>query len=128
MQAEYWVALAKRRVARILHTRRYASLRQLEKKISEAGPPKVRAEPIKISKALASLTSGKQVITEAHPNLPTFYAPANFGGEADDNRREYVLSLTRQFHKLTQNPALCGAALEKVVKMAALESEQKSFL
>jgi len=124
MQAEYWVALAKRRVARALERRRFASIRQLEKKISEAGPPAVRAEPIKISKALSSLAAKSQIIPERHPNLATFYKPPNFGGADDQNRREYILGLTRHFHKLTQDPALCGAALEQVVKAAALASEQ----
>ena len=91
MQAEYWVALAKRRVARILEQRRFASIRQLEKKISEAGPPPVRAEPIKISKALTSLTTKGQLLQEAHPNLATFYKPSNFGGPDDEARRQYIL-------------------------------------
>jgi hypothetical protein len=124
MQAEYWVALAKRRVGRILDRRRFASIRQLEKKISEAGPPDVRPEPIKISKALASLTAKGQIIPEPHSNLATFYKPNNFGGPEDENRRDYILDLTRRFHKLTQNPVLCGCALEQVVKEAALASEQ----
>jgi hypothetical protein len=124
MQAEYWVALAKRRVIRMLDRRRFASIRQLEKKISEAGPPAVRAEPIKISKALTSLAAKGQIVPEAHPNLATFYMPANFGGLEDQNRREEILGLTRQFHRLTQNPVLCGGAFEQVVKKAALLSEQ----
>jgi hypothetical protein len=123
MQAEHWVALAKRRVGRILDRRRFASIRQLEKKISEAGPPDVRAEPIKISKALGSLTAKGQIIAERSPNLATFYMPNNFGGQEDQNRRDYILDLTRRFHKLTQNPTLCGAALEQVVKESALASE-----
>ena len=49
--------------------------------------------------------------------------PANFGGLDDQNRREEILGLTRQFHKLTQNPILCGGAFEQVVKKAALLSE-----
>src|SRR5689334_19965585 len=113
MQAEYWVALAKRRVLKILDRRRFASIRQLEKKISEAGPPDVRPEPIKISKALASLTAKGSIIAEPHRNLATFYKPANFGGSSDDTRRDYILGLTRDFHKLTQNPVLCGAAFEQ---------------
>jgi hypothetical protein len=124
VQAEYWVALAKRRVLRILEQRRFASIRQLEKKISEAGPPAVRAEPIKISKALSSLTAKGQLLSELYPNLATFYKPANFGGPEDEKRRQCVLELTRQFHKLTQNPLLCGAAFEQVVNAAALASEQ----
>ncbi len=124
MQAEHWVALAKRRVARILDRRRFASIRQLEKKISEAGPPAVRAEPIKISKALISLAAKGQIIAEPHRNLATFYMPANFAGPDDQNRRDYILGLTRAFHQLTQNPAICGAAFERVVKAAALASDQ----
>ena len=124
MQAEYWVALAKRRVLRMLDRRRFASIRQLEKKISEAGPPSVRAEPIKISKALASLVAKNQIISEPHPNLATFFKPASFGGDPDEARRAYILTLTRQFHRLTQNPVLCGGAFETVVRAAALASEQ----
>jgi len=108
MQAEHWVALAKRRVLRILDRRRFASIRQLEKKISEAGPPAVRAEPIKISKALSSLAAKGQISYEPQANLATFYMPATFSGSGDLARRDYILMLTRRFHKLTQNPVTCG--------------------
>lgn len=84
----------------------------------------MRAEPIKISKALASLTAKGKIIAERHANLATFYKPIDFGGTDDENRRAYILGLTTEFHGLTQNPALCGGAFEKVVRAAALSSGQ----
>ncbi len=47
MDEREWVELAKRRVLKVLARRRFASNRQLEKKISEAGPPAMRPEPIR---------------------------------------------------------------------------------
>ena len=87
MQAQYWVALAKRRVLRILERRRFASIRQLEKKIAEAGPPAVRAEPVKISKAVTSLIAKGEIIAEPQSPLSRcfdkyFRADSNPAGRA----------------------------------------------
>jgi hypothetical protein len=119
-----WIALAERRVSRILQRRRYASIRQLEKKISEAGPPEMRPEPVKVSRAVARLVRAGHVISEAAAGLPTFYMPSNFGLEADAERRTEIVDLTKKFHALTQNRTLCGDAFESVVKAAALQSGQ----
>jgi hypothetical protein len=52
MDRQDWVAIAKRRVLKVLRRRRFASNRQLEKKISEAGPGDMRPEPMKVSTAI----------------------------------------------------------------------------
>jgi hypothetical protein len=124
MTESEWIALAERRVGRILQHRRYASIRQLEKKISEAGPPNMRPEPVKVSKAVGRLLRAGRVLSEVGGGLPTFYMPSNFGWLGDDDRRTEIVGLTKKFHALTQNRTLCGDAFEAVVKAAALQSGQ----
>ncbi len=119
-----WIALAERRVGKVLQARRFASIRQLEKKISEGGPADMRPEPVKISKAISRMARDGNVLSEQAPNLPTFYKPPNFGSAGDDERREEILRLTRDFLTLTRNRELCGNVLEGVVKAAALKSGQ----
>src|SRR5712691_7279661 len=108
MTEEEWIALAERRVSRILQRRRYASMRQLEKKISEAGPPDMRPEPVKISRAISRMMRVGSVKQEQMAGLPTFYMPTNFGWEGDSERRERIIELTRKFLALTHNRAICG--------------------
>jgi hypothetical protein len=119
-----WIALARRRLQRTLQRRRFASIRQLEKKISEAGPPDMRPEPIKISRALVSLTQSGLISTERPPNLAVFYKPNDFGGVTDENRRSYILDLATKFHTFTKSKPLCGDPFEHVVKTACLQSKQ----
>lgn len=64
-----WIDLAKRRVLKVLRVRRFASNRQLEKKISEAGPANIRPEPMKVSTAIRKLVREGRVIAELVPNL-----------------------------------------------------------
>jgi len=56
-----WTELAERRIINILNKRRVASRRQLESKISEAGPPGMRAQPHHITKALTQLNESGRV-------------------------------------------------------------------
>src|SRR4030095_13478296 len=61
MHVVAWRALAHRRILSILSKRRVASLRQLESKISEAGPHNIRPEPHHVKPALDQLLVEKLV-------------------------------------------------------------------
>ena len=61
MDGSEWVDLAKRRVLKVLRLRRFASNRQLEKKISEAGPGDMRPEPMKVSTAIKQLVDDLRI-------------------------------------------------------------------
>jgi hypothetical protein len=128
MTEREWINLAKRRIRRLLHRRRFASSRQLEKKISEAGPPDIRPEPIKISTAIQELLHEGHILSEALPHLPTFYKPAAFGGAQDEARRQHILDLTTRFLHLTRRRQLCGKALERIVYQAATQTNRYTVL
>lgn len=122
MTEHEWIELAKRRILKVLGKRRVASNRQLEKKISEAGPGDIRPEPMKISLGIQELLRDGRVLRVAEPGLPLFYTPANFGGESDEERRRQITGLSREFLALARNPQACGKALERVVYDAARQS------
>jgi hypothetical protein len=115
-----WVQLAETRISNVLSVRRYASQRQLEKKISEQGPSNKRPQPPHVSTALKNLQKQSRVASEAvGHNLPLFFMPYDFGSPADVERRTYVLELYRRFQRFTLAPELCGNALERLVDEAA---------
>jgi hypothetical protein len=122
MDERDWVAIAKRRVLKVLRARRFASNRQLEKKISEAGPGDMRPEPMKVSTAINELVATGNLLQHPTPDLGRFFSPSNFGGQADEDRRTEILGLTQEFHVLTRNPQACGKALERVVYAAATQA------
>src|ERR1700722_921088 len=122
MDERDWVQIAKRRVLKVLHRRRFASNRQLEKKISEAGPGDMRPEPMKLSTAINELLTDGNLLQHATPDLGRFFMPTNFGGPMDEDRRTEILRLTQEFRELTRIPQACGKALEQVVYSAAIKS------
>jgi hypothetical protein len=128
MHEREWIDLAKRRVLKVLRVRRFASNRQLEKKISEAGPANIRPEPMKVSTAIRDLVREGRVITELVPNLGTFYTPDDFGSPSDHERRTEIITLATEFRALTRVPRICGKALETVVFTAATQSAQYTVL
>lgn len=116
-----WVELAKRRVLRVLRTRRFASNRQLEKKISEAGPGAMRPEPMKLSTAINELVASERLLQQTVPHLGRFYSPSDFGGSVDEERRADIIRLAQDFRGLTSDTQACGKALERVVYAAATQ-------
>ena len=117
-----WVELAKRRVLKVLRLRRFASNRQLEKKISEAGPGDQRPEPMKVSTGIIQLVGEGRVVSHPVPQLATFYSPSDFGGQADEGRRDEIIRLATEFRALTRNREACGKALERVVYAATTQA------
>ena len=82
MDKAQWKELAERRVRNILRQRRIASKRQLETKISEAGPPHMRANPHHVSEAIAQLYENGEVIIGDSISIgvgqpTTLFAPSN---------------------------------------------------
>lgn len=122
MDERDWVAIAKRRVLKVLRSRRFASNRQLEKKISEAGPGDMRPEPMKLSTAINELVADGSLLQHPTPDLGRFFTPSTFGGQADEERRTEILRLTGEFRVLTRNPQACGKALERVVYAATTQA------
>jgi hypothetical protein len=121
MDQRDWVEVAKRRVLKVLRLRRFASNRQLEKKISEAGPGDMRPEPMKVSTAINELVANGTLLQYPVPNLGKFYSLSNFGGQADEDRRTDIIQLAQEFRELTRVPQTCGKALERVVYAAAIQ-------
>lgn len=112
-----WVELAERRVQRVLRQRLYASRRQLEAKISEAGPLNRRPEPVILSEAIHNLLSSGRLAQEKVANTPFFYRSDHFDhtNPAHMARRTEVLDLWSRFLSCSGNTTLCGAVLEDLV-------------
>ena len=126
---EDWVRVALRRLPQAIRRGRYSSIRQLEMKVSEAGPGDLRANPIHLREALNQLGSDGQVLLHHPPSprgitLPTFYTPPNFseGMASDVERRDEVLSLYAVFLKAAKDDS--GKTLERAVYRAALDARK----
>jgi len=78
MHRDEWVDIARRRILRILRTRRLASPHQLETKIAEAGPPHMRANPHHIHTALISLREDGLVHLAHEVSSTKLYAPRDW--------------------------------------------------
>ncbi len=123
-----WAHLARKRIQSILRVRLYASIRQLESKISEAGPVNQRAQPLAISDALHQLDSEDLLWSQRISNT-TFYSLKSLVSSPQfPKRRDYVLSLYQKYHALAHNPQLCGAALEDVLETSITASHLYTFL
>lgn len=126
-----WREIASNRVRKVLRQRRYCSIRQLEKKICEAGPPDLRPDPIKLSGGVRALLDIGQIRRDRPTpglRLPEFYVPANFDPSkaADAERRNYITGLYRSFLDLISTKRV-GKALERVVHHAAMGSAPAKF-
>jgi len=120
-----WVRVALHRIPRALRRGRYASMRQLEMKISEAGPGDQRANPIHLREALNALVENGDVRPDHPPSprgvtLPTFYMPRDFSGDRAEDvaRRADVLALYGDFLRAARQDG--GKTLERAVYKAAL--------
>lgn len=97
-------------------------MRQLEKKICEAGPEDKRPDPFVLGEAIDELVEEEEIGEERleEGRLPVFYTAGDFDGTrgSDKRRREYILGLYREYHGLMDS-GLVGKALERVVYSAA---------
>jgi len=123
-----WIQVGYNRLPNILQRVRYASIRQLESKISEAGPPNMRPSPIHLSEALRARIRRGDVLIQPKPvhpgglTFPDFYTPADFTTENPDDgaRREGVIGLYGTFFGAVNEDH--GQTLERTVYNAAREA------
>ncbi len=121
--------MALRRIPAALRRRRYCSQRQIESKVSEAGPPDMRPNPIHVSEALKELSGEGKVFFESHGpadvNLPMFFTLPEFSltNPADAARRDEVLRLYVTFLRAGIEDQ--GKTLERSVFTAALQARRQ---
>lgn len=119
------LALAKKRIKSVLSDRLYATVRQLESKISEAGPTNQRCNPHVITQALREMRAAGEVLTSTHPEHNNiFFYLASSESKAKSRkalaaRKAEVHALYSEYLPLAQNdPRVCGDALETVMRKA----------
>jgi len=120
-----WTELAGKRVLNILRQRRVASKRQLEAKISEGGPPIMRAQPHHITKAITQLEESGQILeidsVSAGGNRKTtpLYALTTWStsSQQDMDRLNRVKPAYQDFLAVSQNEEF-GKSLEAIVQSA----------
>lgn len=122
---EQWQHLASRRIINILRRRRLCNLRQLESKISEAGPANMRAQPLSIRDALDDLLSQNTIVIplpkNSQPGIHVdFYALKQFSLSTtnDRGRYEFILEHWPRYTTTAGTTELCGDVLENIVDAA----------
>jgi len=125
-----WLEIAKNRVRKILRERRVCCGKQLEAKISEAGPNNLRAEPDFVSKALKILAKSKEIkinYYEVERNKIKFYLPKDFSLNFEEDKKRYIFitSLYKKYREIATNQKYCGAVLEKIVQKAVLKTKYR---
>jgi len=134
MNKEEWAEVAERRVLNILRQRKVASRRQLEAKISEAGPPIMRAQPHHIGNALNKLQKSEQVriidyvsAGGGRQSTPLFgLSTWNPNSQQDMDRLNRVKAAYQDFLTISQNEDF-GKSLEAIVQSAITLSGQYSW-
>jgi hypothetical protein len=121
--AAQWVALAQTRVLRILKSRVAATIRQLEVKISEAGPPDLRPEPHHLTTALTILSKGPKPLVRAikpkyekKDDNARFYTLTETDTPVAQARIEQLLAPYRIHRDLIKYPDYCSLVLEDIVR------------
>lgn len=123
-----WLNIAKNRVKKILRERRVCCEKQLEAKISEAGPYNLRAEPDFVSKALKILVESKEIkkkYLEVEKNRINFYLPKDFDLNLEDDKKRYIFitNLYKKYREIATNQEYCGYVLEKIVQKAVQKTK-----
>jgi len=124
MNRDEWVEIARRRILRILRTRRLASPHQLETKIAEAGPSYMRVNPHHISTALTSLRADG-LVNLAHEVLTTkLYAPRDWDptSKTDSERLTRIETGYRDYLDVQRKDR--GRSLERITQKAIEETNQ----
>jgi hypothetical protein len=116
-----WVALARVRLRLILAHRVAATIRQLEVKICESGPPDKRPEPHILAEAIrVDLEAGElrqfRPPGEAGHQETLFYALAQNYPEPARERINHLLVYYRLHRMLIDRPEYCSAVLEQIVR------------
>lgn len=117
-----WITLAQLRIPNILRVRVAATIRQLEVKISESGPPNRRAQPHILDTAIQRMLEGGQVIAmrperlEQDDRETLFYTLPEFYPEPATGRMNRLLVHYRMHRTLARTQDYCGDVLEKVIE------------
>ena len=120
MEADEQLLLGIKRIGSILKTRRFASMRQLESKISEAGQGDQLVQPHILSQSLKQLEESGIVGYETHLGSRFYFIRDKFQyplNAENTQRKEDVLGWSRMYRDLTQDKRLCGDALETVIRI-----------
>jgi hypothetical protein len=120
-----WIKLGEKHIISILSKYGVCTTKQLEAKISEAGPNTQRVKPIHLTQALKNLIDMSNVITlPGRSDVGKLYALSNFNVHipAHKIRYEKVVRLNHEFINLTKSRELCGNVLEEIIHKAILES------
>ncbi len=116
--------LGKQRIRNILRDRLYANARQLESKISEAGPTNKRCNPHVLTAALKDLTLSHEVSTENHPvdSCQFYYLTENARTKKNQKtlqaRSNKINAIYSTYRSIAQDRRLVGDALETVFRTA----------
>lgn len=120
-----WSKIASHRIISVLRRHRLCNVRQLEAKISEAGPPSVRAQPLSIKDGLAYLLQHGTVKValqkDSAPGITVdFYALDEFSESryTDQGRRDFILQYWPVYREGSGTTELCGDVLETLVDKA----------
>jgi len=124
-----WAKIASHRIISVLRRHRLCNVRQLESKISEAGPTNVRAQPLSIKDGLAYLLE-RGAVKVALPRDSAdgisidFYALEDFTVDRynDKGRLDFIKQYWPVYRQATSDKALCGEVLETLVDQALAQS------
>lgn len=124
MDRDEWLDIARRRILRILRTRRLASPHQLETKIAEAGPPHMRANPHHIHNALISLRKDGLVHLAHEVETTKLYAPRDWDPTSTTDSERLTRIETGYKAYLDVQREDRGRSLERIIQKAIEESSQ----
>jgi hypothetical protein len=120
-----WAKIASRRIVNVLRRHKLCNVRQLEAKISEAGPPAIRAQPLSIKDGLAYLLERgaiKIALPKAYaPGVSIdFYALQEFSQDryTDKGRFDFILEYWPKYREACEANEYCGDLFERLVDKA----------
>lgn len=125
-----WLQVARRRVVRVLQTRIAATIRQLEVKVSESGPPDRRPEPHHLSQALHDLQAGGQmrVYRPQGDRSTDFFTLPEFYPDRTRERVQQLLLPYRLHRFLASYDDYCSIVLERIVRESFAARPEYRFL
>ncbi|MEK7400040.1 MAG: hypothetical protein AAB116_24110 [Candidatus Poribacteria bacterium] len=122
-----WIELGKKRIKSILSKYGVCTTKQLEAKISEAGPYNQRVLPHLITEGLRNLTTigDIKILPAPSSEIGNLYALSSFKLTNPINKERYekVVSLNQKWVKLAKSQRICGNVLEEIIHKAILESK-----
>lgn len=129
-----WEDLTRKRIRKVLRNNRVGNIRQLESKISEAGPPRMRVMPDLITKALKELVNEKiifkKVIDSDLKEELTFYLAEDFNPNSKEDSEKFnkTTTLYQKYLKIVNDQKYCGDVLEEIVLKTLEAAGYYSFI